>query len=325
MPETLPTLELYPTADPRALPYPDGFAVAATAISALGEATRLFVRKNSATEVFGRTEEPGWASFPKTQANDEYTALLYISDEHADQETSLKGLTATFPKVQLLPDRETLVVGPRCKRFKDGTSELNGTVYDSQGNLKRSFVLGDGIEDVQADRKGNIWVSYFDEGVFGNFGWGGDAVPFGASGLTYFDLNGKRLWDFQAPSGFDSICDCYALNVAKDSVWAHYYSDFPIVRIDASYRVRGWRPDSGGARALAVHDRRVLLFGNFSGHPASCKLLELRGDSAESIARVRLMLPEAVDLSGATVVGRDNEIHVVSGNDWYSFSMWALP
>jgi hypothetical protein len=208
--------------------------------------------------------------------------------------------------------------------LKDGTCEFNARVYEPNGNLKSFFVLGDGIEDVQVDRNGRIWVSYFDEGVFGNFGWGGDAVPFGASGLSCFDAEGKRLWDFQPPQGFGSICDCYALNVARNKVWAHYYTDFPIVRIDSDYQVRGWEPDAGGAKVLAADDKRVLLGGKHSD-PTDFKLLELGKRSAKTVARVRLMLPGDIDLAAAAVVGRDNEVHVISGDHWYVFSMWSLP
>jgi len=321
----LSTIDLYPTSGPRVLPHPANSAVAATAISARGEAIRLFVRTNSAAQLSARTEEPGWASFPKTQTDSPYSATVYVSNEHSDNETPIEGLTATFPKVQSFPDGSILIAATRCQRFKDGSCERNASAYDSRGNLQRSFVLGDGVEDVQVDRKGKVWVSYFDEGIFGNFGWGRGAAPLGASGLTCFDENGKSLWQFQPPSGFDSICDCYALNVAKNSVWVQYYAEFPLVRIDANYQVRGWRSDTGGSHALGIQDRRVLLFGNFSGHPCSCKLLELHKDSAKSVARVRLMLPEHVDPSAAKVIGRDNEIHVVFGDEWYVFSMWSLP
>jgi hypothetical protein len=90
--------------------------------------------------------------------------------------------------------------------------------------------MGDGINSVQTTDEGMIWTSYFDEGVFGNYRWN---QPMGASGLNCFDSAGRILWEFKPPAGFDSICDCYSLNVANNAVWTCYYTDFPLVKIDA--------------------------------------------------------------------------------------------
>jgi hypothetical protein len=57
----------------------------------------------------------------------------------------------------------------RCRRFPDGSHELSTKIYDAKGKLQREFLLGDGIEHVQIDRRGNIWVGYFDEGVYGKY------------------------------------------------------------------------------------------------------------------------------------------------------------
>ena len=61
---------------------------------------------------------------------------------------------------------------------------LNGTPQHTAraGELRRQFVLGDGIKHVQTTAAGDIWVGYFDEGVYGNYGWGNDpdSEPIGA-------------------------------------------------------------------------------------------------------------------------------------------------
>ncbi len=61
----------------------------------------------------------------------------------------------------------------RAELRKDGTYDLNGRVFGPDGALRREFLLGDGIQDVQTTAEGDIWVSRFDEGVYGNLGWGG--------------------------------------------------------------------------------------------------------------------------------------------------------
>src|SRR5215813_9061555 len=79
-----------------------------------------------------------------------------VSGTSRSEEIALAGLTATFPHIEMLPNGEILVVAPRCERFQDGGHELNAQVYDRTGTLRREFLLGDGIEHVQADARGNI-------------------------------------------------------------------------------------------------------------------------------------------------------------------------
>jgi hypothetical protein len=317
-------IELSPVGPPQALPRDEGFKVVATEISLRGEAIRLLVKDNSAVRLFARTEQPGWASFPKTETEGEYSAIFSIYGADGAEEFQLPSLRATFPQIQVFPNGEMLVVAPRCRRFSDGTYELNATVYDSSGALRREFLLGDGIEHVQIDRKGNIWVGYFDEGVYGNFGWSHPNGPVGSTGLTCFDENGVKLWGFQPPAGFDVISDCYALNVSKDGVWTYYYTDFPLVRIDSGWNVRAWKTQTTGGREFAIHAEKVLFFGGYGEHRNECKLLRLGDETAELLGEVKLLLPSDVDLAKAVVIGRDNKLHVFYSDDWYVFSIASL-
>ena len=169
------------------------------------------------------------------------------------QQARIPAVQQAYPTAHPLPDEEILVVGSRC-HFRNGTPETNATVFDRAGNLVRQFVLGDGIQDVQTTTDGLIWVSYFDEGVFGNFGW---TKPIGAPGIVCFDTSGRKVWDFEPPHSFNAMADCYAMNVADDAAWACYYTDFPIVRIDAQHNVRAWPNEFSGAHAIAVDAKRV--------------------------------------------------------------------
>lgn len=237
---------------------------------------------------------------------------------------TLSGLVATFPNIEVLSQDEILIVAPRCSRLKDGSHELNANVYGVDGAHRRSFLLGDGIEHVQCDSSGNIWVGYFDEGIFGNFGWNQESGILGAAGLSCFSANGVKTWDFEPPHGFDSISDCYALNVTQHAVSVCYYTDFPIVRIDADYHVRAWKNEISGARTFAVDGDRVLLFGGYGDRRTSCALLDLNNDKADWVAEVTLAIPESVDLNQATVIGRGKELHVFSGDDWLRFSLDSI-
>jgi hypothetical protein len=195
----------------------------AVSVGLNGEAKHLLVARNSADELVARTEQPGWASFPKSHTETEYSAILAVSGTSGSREIYLSDMTATFPKI-------------------------------SDGKEEQEFLLGDGISYVQADNKGNIWVGYFDEGAYGNLGWQYADGSFGAAGLSCFSQSGQKMWDFEPPQGFDSISDCYALNVCEAGVWAYYYTGFPIALIESPNGVSaaGMRNHRAGTRSQST-------------------------------------------------------------------------
>ncbi|EHG6165306.1 hypothetical protein [Escherichia fergusonii] len=143
-----------------------------------------------------------------------------------------------FHKIQFIDNQHILLVGARS-RFENGEGEKNAAIYTMDGRLVRRFTLGDGIEDVSVTEKGEIWVSYFDEGVFGNFGW---QIPMGQNGLVKYDLYGNVLWE----QNECCIFDCYTLNVDNAaSVWFYYYADFELVHIKNSTFTRYEIPVEG--------------------------------------------------------------------------------
>jgi hypothetical protein len=181
------------------------------------------------------------------------------------------------------------------------------------------MVFGDGIADVQVASDHRIWVSYFDEGVFGNFGW--PFPPMGSDGLLCFDNEGSIVWRFHSPGGFDTISDCYALNAANDAVWIYYYTDFPIVRISYDGKVQGWQNEFSGARALAVSDQHVMLWGGYQGERDRCIVQTIEGDKLISPRKLDLRLPDGQPLGNARVIGRDSILHAFHGTSWYQFDL----
>jgi hypothetical protein len=154
-----------------------------------------------------------------------------------------------------------LLVGSRSFRRGADDFDLNAHLFDAHGHYRKSFLLNDGVQDVQVTASGTIWTSYFDEGVFGNFGW---REPVGAAGLIEWTSDGKRLYEFVPPAGLESIADCYALNVESDSVaWCYYYTDFALVRIHNRVAESYWKMPISGSHCFAISGSHALFGGDY--------------------------------------------------------------
>lgn len=211
-------------------------------------------------ELETRTVQASGASFFKPKPSTAQTyRLLSWRGEALPTETLIQREAYNITHVQPLgPD--FLLVCARCRRRSDTDIDQNARVYGPDGQLKRTFVLGDGIQQVLVGGDDTIWVGYFDEGVFGNYGWN---APLGASGLVQWSAGGERLYEFSPPGGVDFMADCYALNSdASGAAWCCYYTDFSVVRIDRGL-VRAWEPIVRGSTCLAVDFPYVLFFGNY--------------------------------------------------------------
>jgi hypothetical protein len=134
-------------------------------------------------------------------------------------------------RMQITFEDSRSLVTTHLQRYEDGwlLGDARGgytAFHHASGKLtNRIFDLGDGSQDLQTTANGQIWVSYFDEGVFG--------LGIGRAGLICFDSSGTpvfRYSDLAESQQLAFIDDCYALNViSDDEVWLCYYSDFPLV------------------------------------------------------------------------------------------------
>ncbi len=158
---------------------------------------------------------------------------------------------------QPLPQGQWLAVRARSEGNTDG----NGHIYSASGELTETLALGDGIADVQVTAQGEIWVGYFDEGIFGS-------SIFGSAGLACFDPHGALVFDFNSTTVLtgDSIADCYAFNAANSNeTWLCPYTDFPIIKIKDKRISRTWSDNPiRGSDAFAVWKDRALFRGGYS-------------------------------------------------------------
>ena len=154
-----------------------------------------------------------------------------------------------------------LCVAGRC-----APDEKNAHVFagrDGEAPL-RSWHAGDGIEDVQVAPNKQIWVSYFDEGVFGG-------TPMESNGLVCFGAEGELIFEFRKdcpalPAACEGMADCYALNVVSNrDTWLFYYTEFPLVHLrDLRFKEFFAPPrEMVGSHAFAVCDTRRLFVGGY--------------------------------------------------------------
>jgi len=223
------------------------------------------------------------------------------------------------PKFDNLPDGRWVVADARCR-----VGETNARILAPDGALLSRVCLGDGIAHLQCDRIGGIWVSYFDEGVGGNLGWGdpGNPEPVGIEGVMRFTADGAVSW---SPGSLlhPSVFDCYAMNVGDDGVWLYYYTDFPIAHVPFDGVLRQWRNDEvrGASIVAADRDLAVLLGGyQVRGYPdesGTGALLRLgENGRAEVLHRFALDPSMKAALNNRYAFARGDDVHFVDGNTW---------
>jgi hypothetical protein len=196
------------------------------------------------------------ASFPKLFADRRNGYRIHHRSDGAWTEISLSPTRENLSEIQPLPGDRWLAV----RALSQNDADRNAHVYDANGRLLSSFAAGDGIQDVQTDEAGSVWVSYFDEGVFGG-------TTLSHSGLVCLSDAGELLFDFAAQSHacVGSMADCYALNVASSAeVWLRYYTDFPLVRIVDRGIADVWNKlPAEGSPAFAILNGRALFAGGY--------------------------------------------------------------
>jgi hypothetical protein len=258
---------------------------------------------------------PDAVAWPKIRPDRPNDFVVLRCRGHAVNRIEIPNQPWNFHDVQPLADEELLLTCARSMYRGPDDYDQNGQVFDLAGAHRRSFLLGDGIRDVQTTRDGRIWVSYFDEGIFGNFGWDD---PVGARGLNCFDRFGHTLYTYNPPDGLDEMADCYALNVAGDQdAWCYYYSDFPLVHL-RDYQVAGWwECPIHGSGGFLVYQDMILMRGGWEDGDDYHLLTLLPDGRMQEQMRYAFTNEDNVRMKDCQFAFRESNIVILNGTRCY--------
>ncbi|MEK4026488.1 hypothetical protein [Sporosarcina sp. FSL W7-1283] len=255
-------------------------------------------------------------SFPSTVTKEQYHYKVIIMKGNEKKVIDLPDEKWNYHYVQTIDDDQVLLAGARSYYHDADHIEKNARVYTSAGQCIRSFCLGDGIQDLYVTDSNTIWTSYFDEGVFGNYGWD---EPIGSKGLIHWDAFGRQL-EWHDPKGEHYIDDCYAMNiVSNEEVWFYYYSDFHIgVRVEGhtDYYV----PDVKGANLFAVKEDMLLMDGGYGNHDGFYEL-KRKGSRYRTQKHIRFIKPNGVAIRSSARSNRGNQLLFLDGTEVYYYEI----
>ena len=307
----------------------DGDVLVCASVGPANEVVAVWTTPEELEAVTSTTVSAAGASFPDPGAPRPVAARITVHSPELTAVTRIADLALAHITVQPMPGGRFLVAGARCRWRPDGP-DRNAVLYDADGQIVSEHVLGDGIAHVLATSTGQVWAGYFDEGIYGNYGWGraDTQEPVGAYGIVRFSSDLEPAWHYPKYTEvgpWDAISDCYALNVDDTSAWACYDSDFPVVRIRDG-AVTGWHNDIKGASALAVAGSRFGLFGGYGPDYDRLALAELGADRAQPAGEYRVVLPGGEPIpAGTQIIGRGSRLHFLAGSSWYQLCIGDIP
>ena len=266
-----------------------------------------------------RTKDSGNASFAKIVSDSPQSyRVLVLRRGELELDLAIHDERLNIHIIQPLGN-DLLLACSRTEYRRAADFDLNARVYSRDGTFLREFLLGDGLETIQTTSRGEIWTSYFDEGVFGNYGWN---VPAGAAGLVAWNELGEKVYEYDAVGPVDAIVDCYALNVASDKdVWCYYYTDFPLVHLHDKRIVSTWKVPVSGSHAFAVAAGHALFAGGYAKCD-SFQLVRLAPDGTSLlIGEFEIIGDDSVAVKPAQTIGRGAILYVLGDGVVYEIDL----
>lgn len=158
-----------------------------------------------------------------------------------------------LPFIRRLNQNTFLIAESRTEKKK------NGYIFNYSGQLIKSFLAGDGIQDIIIHRN-KIVITYFDEGVYGNDGPNQD-------GLAVFDFEGHQEFGVNSSAGDLIISDCYCVcKHGTNSVLFYAYTDLKVFELNLdTNKIESFEtPDVfSGASAISSSTEKIILHSSY--------------------------------------------------------------
>lgn len=291
--------------------FTEGFKIVSTQFGADGRVYVLLIN-----QIPNREQS---MSVPAIQKQTFTYKVLIVSDNSIEV-VLIGGQHFNYHYVQPLQNH-LLLVGARCSYYGIDKYDLNAKVCDYEGHTVREFLLGDGIQNVHVTEKGTIWTSYFDEGVFGNFGWDN---PIGGHGLLAWDEHGNKIYENHAAD----IADCYALNAVNDEeIWFYYYTDFSLGCISGGTeqaKVTFMNPGISGSSGFCTDGYHFLFDGGYGKRGTFLLKKNVKPGSLTKGHKINFINERGKPLKALTQDFRKNRVLFSEGNLLYQLAVEEL-
>lgn len=239
---------------------------------------------------------------------------IIIQNESYYTEIKIPNESKNFHFIEKLPNEEILLLNARSNYYGRNDYEKNARIYNYKGELKKEFHLGDAINNIQASKIGELWVSYFDESA----SWRINELD--SAGVVCWDLNGNKIYGFNE----NFILDCYSMNfVSKNEVWFYYYTGFPIVRLKNKKEITYWESPIKGFRLFAVWKNYILTAGGYN--ESSFHLLEFsKTEQIEEKYLIEFFNEDEIYLNDKISCSRGELIYFYHNKKCYKFNLREL-
>ena len=313
----LPTVELRRCGELE--PPMDGDELIDVSVSPAGDAVGLWAQPEDSMELFAKDLWPNGVRSPRTKLPSPVTVRVARYGRKplvVPLRTDL-----AVPRVQVLSGDRVLVVGARCRHLGAEGPERNAAVYDGQGRLLVTGTLGDDIERVRTDVGDGIWAAYGDEGIYGNFGWGGSGrEPIGRLGLVRFNDRLEIDQNFPVQAPWPPPIDGCDFTLAGTTAWVTYNNrrEDLVVRFEKDGHLEGWALDgTAGGTAVPIGPAVVLVGGRYWERDL-LTVVDLADAPLRPGPRYRLSLPGGEELGRHLWFEHHNTLHVFTGNTWWA-------
>ena len=158
-----------------------------------------------------------------------------------------------FPIIRRLDNDTFFIADSRTEK------DNNGYIFKFSGQLVKSFLAGDGIEDivVQQDK---IVITYFDEGVLGDDGPNND-------GLAVFNFSGEQIFGFNSSKIWGNILDCYCIcKHGTNRILFYAYTDLKVFELNLdTFKVESFETpnDFSGTSAITSTADKIIFHSSY--------------------------------------------------------------